>query len=59
MNEWQIALISLIAKVGLDAAIAIANNITSSATYDDAIAALKKTQEKTWQMYKDEAKAQP
>ena len=51
-----IALINLIATVGLDAAISIINGLKSAATLDDAIQALKDTQAKTAQDYLDEAK---
>lgn len=55
MNPWQVALVNLIAKVGLDAAIAIVENINKAATIDDAIAALQETQKKTWEDYKAQA----
>lgn len=55
MSPWQLALINLIAKVGLDLALRIIDNIGKSVTIDDAIAALKETQQKTWEDYKKEA----
>lgn len=50
-----IALINLVAKVGLDAAIAITEGLKKSATLDDAIAALRAAKTKTAQDYLDEA----
>lgn len=53
--ELQIALINLIARVGVDAAIAIASNIMTAPTYEDAIKAIKESQAKDWETYKKEA----
>lgn len=47
-----VALFQLIAKVGLTAAINIMENLGKAVTIDDAIAALKKAQAKTWEDYK-------
>lgn len=54
MNDelWKLALINLIAKVGLDMAIAIMTNINKATTIDEAIAALQETQQKTWADFK-------
>lgn len=51
----QLAIINLIAEVGLDAAVSIIKGLKSAATIDDAIAALEATQKKTWEDYKKEA----
>jgi len=48
-------IISLVAKVGLDAAIIILSNINSVTTIDDAITALKASRSKTWTDYVKEA----
>lgn len=53
----QLAIIRLIAKVGIDAALAIVEGLKSSATLEDAIAALKAAKDKTAQQYLDEARA--
>lgn len=56
MSEAMIIMIgNLIAKVGLDAAISIIGGIKNAKTIDDAIAALKATQAKTWEDFKKEA----
>lgn len=54
MNPLQIALMNLIAKVGLDTAILIAESLSKAETLDDAIAALKTSAQKTWKDYKTE-----
>lgn len=56
MNEqMQAAIIALVAKVGLNVAIAILENISKATTIDEAIAALKASAAKTWDDYKKEA----
>lgn len=55
-NPMQLALIQLIAKVGLDAGIAIIEGLQKSATLTDAIAALRAAQAKTAADYLAEAK---
>jgi hypothetical protein len=46
---------SLVAKVGIDAAIIILTNLAKVVTIDDAIAALEASRGKTWEDYKKEA----
>jgi hypothetical protein len=57
VNALTIPLIQLIAKVGLDAAIAIVDGLEKSASLADAIAALKAAQAKTAADYLAQAKA--
>lgn len=52
IDPFFIALLNLVAKVGIDAAIAILES--KAATIDDAIAALKRAKEKSLQAYIDE-----
>jgi hypothetical protein len=49
---WKVALINLVANVGLDAAISIADGIKNAKTIDDAINALKETQKLDWSKFK-------
>lgn len=49
------AVILLVAKVGIQAAIDILEGIGKSTTIDEAIAALKASAAKTWEDYKKEA----
>lgn len=49
------ALISLVAKVGFQAAISLMENLKSAKTIDDAIVALKTSSAKSWDDYKKEA----
>ena len=56
MTPLQLALINLIAKVGLDAAIAITENLARAATPEQALAALKAARDKTAEQYLAEAK---
>lgn len=58
-DAWKLALIELIAKVGLDTAIAIATQVNRATTIDEAIAALQETQKKTWADYKADAANTP
>lgn len=51
-----IALLNFAVKFGVDAAIAIIKSLKSSATIDDAIAALEVAKTKTAQQYLDEEK---
>lgn len=51
-EDMKLALINLIAKVGLDLAIEIMKNINKATTIDEAIAALQETQQKTWADFK-------
>lgn len=46
--ELQIAVFNLIAKVGLDTAVIIMQNVKNAATIDDAIKALQDAQKYTW-----------
>jgi hypothetical protein len=56
MNDaLVIALMNLIARVGIEKAIDIFGGLKKAATIDDAIAALQETQKKTWEDYKREA----
>lgn len=57
MTPAQIALINLIAKVGLDAAIIITEKLASATTAQEAVAALKEARDKTAQQYLAEAKS--
>lgn len=54
-NEMQMLIISLVAKVGIQAAIDILEKIGKAATIDDAIIALKSSAAKSWDDYKKEA----
>jgi len=58
-TELTVALINLVSRVGIDAAIAIVDGVKNAKTIDDAIAALKASREKTWEIYKAEAKSTP
>jgi hypothetical protein len=49
---WKVALINLVANLGLDAAISIADGIKNAKSIDDAIEALKATQQLDWQKFK-------
>ena len=49
---WKVALINLVANVGLDAAISIADGIKNAKTIDDAIESLKATQQIDWAKFK-------
>lgn len=51
----KIAMMNLIARVGLDLAIDLLSGLNKSATIEEAIAALQKSQQKTWADYKREA----
>jgi hypothetical protein len=51
----QLALINLIVRVGLEKAIEIFSGINKATTIDEAIAALRETQKKTWADYKAQA----
>jgi len=55
-DQLKIAMINLIIQFGLQKAIEIFTNINNAPTIDDAIAALRETQKKTWADYKAEAK---
>ena len=57
-NEMIIALAGLISRVGLDAAIIIMESLKKSTTIDEAIVALKESQQKTWADYKREPQKQ-
>lgn len=59
MTPTQLALINLIAKVGLDAAIIITEKLASATTPQEAVAALKAARDKTAEQYLAEAKASP
>lgn len=50
-----IAIINLIAKVGLDTAVYVLNGLKSATTIDEAIAALEASKGKTWEDYKKDA----
>lgn len=53
-----VAILSFATKFGIDAAIAVIQNLNKpAATIDDAIAALQAAKTKTAQQYLDEAKA--
>lgn len=53
MNEaLTIAVINLIAKVGIDAAEVILTNMAKAATIDDAIKALQEAKKITWSQLK-------
>lgn len=54
-NIMQELVIRLVAKVGIDAAIIILENMTKVTTIDEAITALKTSREKAWADYKAEA----
>ena len=56
MNALQLALINLIAKVGLDAAIIITEKLAGATTAQEAVAALKQARDKTAEQYLAEAK---
>lgn len=53
--ELQVAVVQLVAKVGITAATTLLEGLKAAKTIDDAIAALKAAEEKTWKDYKDEA----
>lgn len=56
MNQQiQAAIIALVAKVGLNLAINILEGLGKATTIDEAIGALRKSSEKTWDDYKAEA----
>lgn len=55
MNEMQLMIIGMIAKVGLESAIIILKNISKVVTVDDAITALKVAQSQTWEDFKKNA----
>ena len=55
MTPDKLALINLIARLGLDATITVWKNVKSAATIDDAIAALEKSASKNWSDFKNEA----
>lgn len=57
--QLLIAIINLVTKVGIDAAIAIIDGLKNAATIDDAIAALNASKSKTWDDYKAEAAIPP
>jgi hypothetical protein len=57
MTPMQIALINLIAKVGLDAAIIITEQLAKATTPQEAVAALKAARDKTAEQYLVEAKS--
>ena len=48
----QVAIINLIARVGIDATIAIMDGIKNAKTIDDAITALRSVQLKNWDTIK-------
>lgn len=48
----QVAIINLIARVGIDATIAIMDGIKNAKTIDDAIEALQRVQLKSWETIK-------
>lgn len=50
-----VALINLIGKVGIDAAIYILDGLKNAKTIEEAIAALEESKQKTWEDYKREA----
>jgi len=50
-----IAIINLVSKVGIDAAISVIKGVSKAATIDEAIAALEASAAKTWDDYKKEA----
>lgn len=50
-----IAIINLVAKVGLDASVYVLKGLNKSTTIDEAIAALEDSAKKTWEDYKKEA----
>lgn len=52
-----IAIINLVAKVGLDTAVYVLNGLKSATTIDEAIAALEASKGKTWEDYKKAAAA--
>ena len=53
--EMQALIISLVVKVGFNAAIALLENLKNAKTIDDAIAALKTSAGKSWEDYKAQA----
>lgn len=59
MNQTQIALMNLIAKVGLDSAIIITEKLATVTTAQEAVAALKQARDKTAEQYLAEARAIP
>jgi hypothetical protein len=54
MTPEKLALINLIARLGIDTAVVVWKNIHSAATIDDAIAALEKSMSKNWTDFKNE-----
>ncbi len=57
MTPQTIALINLIAKVGLDTAIVIVEEIGSPTSNEEAVAALKRARDKSAEQYLADAKA--
>lgn len=57
--DLLVAIINLIARVGIDAAIYIMDGLKSANTIDEAIAALNTSRQKTWDDYKREAANPP
>ena len=52
MTPEQFLWLSLVAKVGVNAAVTILDGIKNAKTVDDALAALRAIQAKTWEDYK-------
>lgn len=57
MNDFQIAIINLITKIGLDAAIVVMEQLGTATTKEEAVAALKRARDKTAEQYLAEAAA--
>ena len=55
MNEMQAMIIGLVAKLGIEGALIVLNNIAKAITIDDAIAALQVAQKTTWEDFKKNA----
>jgi hypothetical protein len=54
MNQTQLLLLNLVAKVGIEAALSLLENATKVTTIDDAINALKEAQKISYKQLKQE-----
>lgn len=52
MNNEQLMVMNLVTKVGVDTALILLENLTKVTTLDDAVEALRKTQQESYKQLK-------